>query len=58
MPRLTFQLWMEEVDRHCVEMTGLNSEDFPDVDYQSWYQEGFSPKEAAKKCIRNAREVY
>lgn len=50
--KLTFEQWMRQVNNILVVLVHMESEDLPDVDYSTWYQQGLSPTRAAKKAIR------
>lgn len=56
MPRKTFEEWKKEVDAIIKGRCGLSSEDLPDIDYSTMYEEGKNPLAVAKKAIRNAQE--
>lgn len=50
-----FAHWLERVDRYMVEATGLRRDDLPDVAYADMYEDGVSPRSAARRAIRNAQ---
>lgn len=56
MPSKTFEQWKKEVDAHIIAKCGLSSDDLPDCCYMQWYEDHVSPKVAASRAIRNARE--
>jgi len=56
MKNKTFEEWMKEVDHQISIATYMTSADLPDCCYRDWYDDGVTPKAAAKKAIRNAAE--
>lgn len=52
----TFAEWMREVDRAVSAKAGLSVYDLPDMCFSDWYADGFSPKQAATKAIKSAKE--
>jgi hypothetical protein len=50
----TFEQWLKEVDKAIAAKTTMSYLDLPDQPYQSWYEEGVSPKSAAARAIRDA----
>jgi hypothetical protein len=53
---MTFEQWkakVEEVLRFCY---GVSADDLPDVDYYSMWEDDVSPRNAARRAIRNAME--
>ena len=42
-----FDYWMRQVDKELVAVCGLSSECLADCCYATWYDDGFSPEEAA-----------
>ena len=53
MAKMSFEEWMAKADR-AVGLKGLSIYDLPDMDYRTMYDEGMSPKAAARKALRNA----
>lgn len=53
--RKTFEQWFAKVKAE-VALMGFHVLDLPDCPFYDWYEDGISPKAAAKKCLRNARE--
>lgn len=51
-----FEQWLEKVDAEVQTETGVSIYDLPDYDYQEWYDEGMTPKKAAKRVVRYYRE--
>ena len=47
---------MEQVDNALSQGIGLSSSDLPDCNYMEWYEDGVSPKQAAKRALKNAKE--
>jgi hypothetical protein len=56
MPKMPFEKWLELVDRYVKEETFLSYQDLPDCPYADWYQDGVTPKSAAKRAIKRASE--
>jgi hypothetical protein len=55
--RKTFEVWMTEVDNNIANvLCGMTSSDLPDVCYMDWYENGMTPKAAARKAIKNTGE--
>lgn len=48
---MEFDEWMKQVDKILARMTGgLTSEDLADYDYQSAFEDGATPTQAAKSA--------
>ncbi len=54
--KVPFDTWRASVDYWVVAQTGMYADDLPDCPYRDWYDDGISPKTAAKRAIRNAKE--
>jgi hypothetical protein len=52
----TFAEWMHEVDKAVSAKAGLSVYDLPDMCFSDWYADGATPKQAAGKALKNARE--
>ena len=52
MKKLSFEQWMEKVNSALP----ISSDDLPDVCYRDWYDEGMSPKAAAREAMKNAQD--
>lgn len=52
----TFEEWMKEVDYQLAVLCCMGSEDLPDCCYRDWYDDGVSPKSAAKRAMKNAMD--
>ena len=52
--RMSFDLWLQAVNRHTEHDYGVSVDDLPDCCYQDWYNDGVNPQQAAKKAVRNA----
>lgn len=52
----TLEQWLQAVDAECIKRIGLSYMDLPDICYADLYEEGVSPKNAAGKAIRGAKE--
>lgn len=51
----TFQYWKREVNRHTVQLSGMETEEFADWDYRTAWESGMTPRAAAQKAIRAAK---
>jgi len=53
MAKRSFEEWMAAVDALIsYALAGLNSSDLPDCCYLDWYDDGVTPKGAAKRALR------
>jgi hypothetical protein len=50
----TFEEWYREVDLEVSALIGLGRDDLPDYCYRDAFDDGRSPRQAAKAAIRNA----
>lgn len=50
----TFDEWMVRVDNVVGQATGLSIHDLPDVCLADWFEDGFSPAQAAKLALMEA----
>lgn len=54
MGKMTFEQWMDKVDRLIANRTyGMTSADLADQPYRDWYDDGMSPKQAARQALVN-----
>jgi hypothetical protein len=53
---MSFGDWTTELDKAVQAMVGCSLADLPDVCYADWFEDGVSPKSAARRAIRAARE--
>jgi len=54
---MTFENWMKQVDNTIsATLFGMTSGDLPDVCYMDWFEEGCTPKMAARRAMKSARE--
>lgn len=53
-----FHQWKRQVNRLVQSKVGLAADDLPDCPYRDWFDDRMSPKTAAAKAIRNARDNY
>lgn len=51
-----FEAWMSQVDKILIAATGIDSRDLPDFLYCDEYEDGATPKQAAKAAMRAARD--
>lgn len=55
--RHTFETWKAAVDKIiAARLYGLTADDLPDCPYRRWYEAKLSPREAASRAIKTARE--
>lgn len=53
---LSFSEWKRLVDEAVWDKAFVGIDDLPDVPLRDWYDDGISPKNAASRAIRSARE--
>ena len=54
MGRRSFVAWMAAVDGWVMSMTGgMSVRDMSDGCFHDWWEDGMSPKVAARKCVRH-----
>ena len=51
--RTTFEQWMKQVDEWVGRLCGMSAYDLADICYADLWEDGESPKQAARKAIRN-----
>lgn len=52
--KIGFDFWMVLVDRAVTQISALSVGDLPDCCFADWYDDGMSPRTAARKAIRAA----
>lgn len=52
MQRISFDLWMKQVDSLLIAQLGMSSMDIADCNYAVWYDDGLSAKNAASRAIK------
>lgn len=50
---MTFERWMDQVDRILASMCGFTSSDLADIAYWDMWHDGASPQEAAEEALNN-----
>ena len=50
---MTFESWLEAVDRMFIKVTSLDRDSWPDQDYWSMFDSGLTPMEALLEAIEN-----
>ena len=50
---MTFEIWMQQVNTHFINTTGLHRDSFPDNTYHDMYVDGLSPHDAMVDTIEN-----
>lgn len=53
---VTFEAWKAAVDQIVWAKVGLGIDDLPDCCLADWHAEGVSPRSAASRAIRAAKE--
>lgn len=51
-----FEQWLKEVNNALIEKCSLGYMDLPDCSYAQWFEDGITPKQAAARAIKNAKE--
>jgi hypothetical protein len=49
---MEFETWMFRVDQECWKLAGVGAEDLADMPFKDWYDEDYSPREAAEEALR------
>lgn len=52
---MTFDKWMNQVDAICQKKYYVSVYDLPDCPFCDWYEDDYSPAQAAAKAYRYAR---
>jgi hypothetical protein len=52
---MTFAQWLACVDHWLLARTGMVSADLPDCCYRDWFEDGVTPRQAASRAIRAAK---
>lgn len=50
---MSFERWMDAVDRVLEGMLGINTRDLADIEYWDLWNSGASPQEAADEALAN-----
>ena len=50
---MKYEAWMKKVDAWCWRLAGCSASDLADVCYEDMYEDGYSPKRAARRAVRN-----
>lgn len=56
MPKMTWDEWINAVEKACYSLCGMSHHDLPDMPYRDYYDEGKSPAVAARSAIKSAKE--
>jgi len=51
---MSFEEWMEEVDKEVTDRSGLSVNDLPDINFRDLFLSGADPEEAAEEVLENA----
>jgi hypothetical protein len=54
----TFEAWLAEYNRACIALCGMDADCLDDMPTARWYEQGVSPKTAAKRAIRWTQRGY
>jgi hypothetical protein len=49
----SFESWMATVNGWVMAMVGLSVYDMSDCCFRDWWEDGMSPKAAARRCVRH-----
>lgn len=49
----TFDQWMQKVDKIIENVCGLSSQDLPDKNYLDFWEDGYTPTQAAKVALND-----
>lgn len=49
-----FKVWKQQVNSIIEDTIGLSCDDLEDCCYRDWFDDGVSPKTAAKRAIQNS----
>ncbi len=52
----TFKEWMAEVDEQVQVLACVSVYDLPDCLFRDWYDDELTPRQAARRAIRNATD--
>lgn len=52
-PRLSFDSWLQQVDKICIDLTGLGYMNFRDVDFAGNWEAGTAPGDMAMEVIKD-----
>lgn len=50
---MTFENWTVAVDKAFIEIVGMDRDSWPDQDYWTMWDDGFSPMEAVAAAVEN-----
>lgn len=50
---MSFDQWFAQVDQEIWLICGLGADDLADCPYRDWYNDGITPKEAARRALKN-----
>ena len=53
--KITFEAWMDQVDRELMALCGVTSESIDDWKYYAAFQAGYTPLNAAKRALQYAK---
>ena len=53
MAKQSFQAWLDKVSNVIQRETGLGVFDLADQPYHDWYDDGYTPREAASEALEN-----
>lgn len=55
---MTFEAWFAKVDSLVEGRIGLGCSDVEDQPYRDWFEDGYSPSEAADEVVENVAGEY
>ena len=50
---MTFKMWMDKVDGALDSVCGLSHMDIADQRWHDWFDDGFTPEEAAREALED-----
>ncbi len=50
---MTFSEWMQQVNVHVWGVAGLSADDLADQTWRDWFDDQYTPREAALKALEN-----
>lgn len=49
-----FEVWKAEAEKWALHLFGVSLDDLPDAPFADWWEDGYSPKKAAKMTAAEA----
>ncbi len=51
----SYENWSKDLDQQVQALCGMSYQDLPDQPYHDWYDDGKSPKQAARTAVARAK---